>query len=60
MKRTTLRIDNNLHQAITLAAKEDRRSLNEQIVVAIQDHLRKRSKRRQRAQKQGAKDFNEK
>ena len=52
MKRTTLRIDDKLHQALVAAAKEDRRSLNEEIVFAIQELLRKRSKQAQRLRKQ--------
>ena len=52
MKRTTLRIDDELHQALVAAANEDRRSLNEEIVFAIQELLRKRRKQAQRLQRQ--------
>jgi hypothetical protein len=50
MKRISLRVEDEVHQALATVAKEDRRSMHEQIIVAIQEHLRKRSKRLQRAQ----------
>jgi hypothetical protein len=52
MKRISLRVEDDVHQALVAAATEDRRSMHEQIIVAIQEHLRKRSKQLQRAQKQ--------
>ncbi len=51
MKRVSLRIEDDMHQALVDAAQEDRRSMHEQIIVAIQEHLRKRSKRLRQAQK---------
>ena len=51
MKRTTLRISPELHQALAVVAKDDQRSLNAEIVFAIQELLRKCSKRRHQTQK---------
>ena len=56
MKRISLRVEDDVHQTLVDAAHEDRRSMHEQIIVAIQEHLRKRSKRTKRSQDQGKRE----
>lgn len=45
MKRTSLRLSDELHEQAAAAASEDQRSLNFVITAALQDFLRNRARR---------------
>ncbi|CAN5788456.1 hypothetical protein BH10CHL1_BH10CHL1_11430 [soil metagenome] len=59
MQQLSLQIDEALYTKLAIIAQEDRRSVNEQVMIAIQEMVRKRRKLQHRLQVQDERDANQ-